>query len=32
VIVVEAPPNEPGWAAIADRLCRAASEMGGPGG
>jgi L-threonylcarbamoyladenylate synthase len=27
VIVVEAPPKEPGWAAIADRLRRAASQI-----
>jgi L-threonylcarbamoyladenylate synthase len=27
LIVVEAPPEEPAWAAIADRLHRAASEI-----
>jgi L-threonylcarbamoyladenylate synthase len=27
LIVVEAPPDEPGWAAVTDRLRRAASEI-----
>lgn len=30
-VVVEAPPDEPAWAAIADRLHRAASEPAAPG-
>lgn len=32
LIVVEAPPDEAAWAAIADRLRRAASELNHPGG